>query len=336
LMNHDTLSDVLRFVRLRGAVFFDNYFGNQWAVEAPAAREIAGVVMPGAEHVMEYHLIPRGSAWAAIVGEPPVRLETGDIVLFPHGDAHVISSAPGMRPPGPDFEWLRRTSHLPKPILVTGETDGVPDTRQRAPNNLVCGFLGCDLRPFNPLLTNLPRILHLPARQEGNWIAPALAQAINASHDGRPGCEALLERLSEMMFVDAIRRYVETLPEESSGWLAGLRNRHIGRALALLHADPARAWTIEELANEVALSRSAFYDRFLALIGQPPMQYLTQWRMQLGARLLRETQSPVAAIALDVGYESEAAFARAFKRATGKPPATWRRGLQQTENARAE
>jgi AraC-like DNA-binding protein len=328
-MNHDTLSDVLRFVRLRGAVFYDNYFGHQWAAEAPGVRQIAEAVMPGAEHVMEYHVIMRGSCWAAIVGEPPVRLETGDIVLFPHGDPHVMSSAPGMRPPPVDIEWVRQTSSLPKPILLSDDLAGTPSSnRQHAPNNLVCGFLGCDLRPFNPLLANLPRILHLPAKQEDNWIAPVLMQAINASHEGRPGCEALLERLSEMMFVDAISRYVDNLPDESSGWLAGLRNRHIGRALALLHADPARAWTIEELANEVALSRSAFYDRFLALIGQPPMQYLTHWRMQLGARLLRETQSPVAAIALDVGYESEAAFARAFKRIAGKPPATWRRELR--------
>jgi AraC-like DNA-binding protein len=282
---------------------------------------------------MEYHVVTRGSGWAAIVGQPPVRLQAGDIVLFPHGDPHVISSAPGMRPLPIDVEWMRQTSNLPKPILVTDDTAGTPgSTRQHAPNNIVCGFLGCDLRPFNPLLANLPRILHLPARQEGNWVAPVLMQAIDASHDGRPGCEALLERLSEMMFVDAVRRYVDTLPEQSNGWLAGLRNRHIGRALALLHAQPARAWTIEELANEVALSRSAFYDRFLALIGRPPMQYLTQWRMQLGARLLRETQAPVASIALDVGYESEAAFARAFKRVTGKPPATWRRGLAQREN----
>lgn len=326
-MNHDTLSDVLRFVRLRGAVFYDVYFGHQWAAEAPAARQIADAVMPGAEHVMEYHVITRGTAWAAVVGEPPVYLQTGDVVMFPHGDAHVMSSAPGMRPPQPDLDWVRQTSTLPKPILVTDLVAETGPARQQAPTNLVCGFLGCDLRPFNPLLAHLPRILHLPARQDGNWMTPVLMQAISASHDGRPGCEALLERLSEMMFVDAVRRYVDMLPEESSGWLAGLRDRQVGRALALLHAEAARAWTIEELAAEVALSRSAFYDRFLALIGQPPMQYLTQWRMQLGAKLLRETQSPVASIALDVGYESEAAFSRAFKRTTGKPPATWRREL---------
>ena len=153
-----------------------------------------------------------------------------------------------------------------------------------------------------------------------------MQQAVNASQNRRPGAEAVLERMSEMMFVDAVRRYVDTLPEESSGWLAGLRDRHVGRALALLHDEPARDWTVEALAGEVALSRSALYDRFVQLVGQPPMQYLTQWRMQIAAGLLRETSAPVASIALEVGYDSEAAFARAFKRLTGTPPAAWRRG----------
>jgi AraC-like DNA-binding protein len=152
-----------------------------------------------------------------------------------------------------------------------------------------------------------------------------MRQAVNESHNKRPGGEAVLERISEMMFVDAVRRHVERLPEESTGWLAGLRDRHVGRALALIHENPARAWTVDALADEIALSRSALYDRFVRLIGQPPMQYLTQWRMQAAANLLRQGHAPIASIALDVGYESEAAFARAFKRLVGTPPASWRR-----------
>jgi len=189
----------------------------------------------------------------------------------------------------------------------------------------VCGFLGCDLRPFNPLVATLPRLLHLPAADDGAWIGQVMRQAVNASQNKRPGGEAVLERISEMMFVDAVRRHVERLPEESTGWLAGLRDRHVGRALALIHENPARAWTIDALADEIALSRSAFYERFVRLIGQPPMQYLTQWRMQAAANLLRQSRAPIASIALDVGYESEAAFSRAFKRQVGSPPASWRR-----------
>jgi len=337
-VNQDTLSDVLRFVRLRGAVFYYLNYGHDWAAEAPASQEIAAAVMPGAEHVMEYHVITKGAGWAAIVGQPPVRLAAGDIVMFPHGDAHVMSSAPGMRPKRFGTEWVFATRNDPKPIpIVFHDTEEfsfgevVPD----AVTNVVCGFLGCDLRPFNPLIATLPRLLHLPAGDGGNWIAPVLEQAVNASQNKRPGSEALLERLSEMMFVDAVSRYLDTLPESSSGWLAGLRDRHVGRALALLHAEPSRDWTIEELAGEVALSRSAFYERFLELIGQPPMQYLTQWRMQLAAKLLREGRAPVASIALEVGYDSEAAFSRAFKRITGKPPAAWRRACESESASRA-
>lgn len=326
-MTIDTLSDVLRSVHLRGAVFYYLSYGNAWAAEAPAAKEIAAVI-PGAEHVMAYHVITKGSGWAAITGEPPVKLETGDIVILPQGDAHVMSSAPGMRPPAFDREWALATLNDPKPIsmiyhTLTEFSYGAP--APDAVTNVACGFLGCDLRPFNPLIATLPRLLHLPATGDSAWVAQVMRQAVGASQDKRPGADALLERISEMMFVYAIRRHVERLPENSSGWLAGLRDRHVGRALALIHNNPSRAWTIDALADEIALSRSAFYERFVRLIDQPPMQYLTQWRMQVAANLLRQTRAPVAAIALDVGYDSEAAFARAFKRLVGAPPATWRR-----------
>jgi AraC-like DNA-binding protein len=326
-MSTDTLSDVLRSVRLRGAVFYYLSYGNDWAAEAPAAKEIAAVI-PGAEHVMEYHVITKGSGWVAISGESPVRLDTGDIVILPHGDAHTMSSAPGMRPPAFDREWAISTMNEPKPIsmiyhTLTEFSYGAPSPD--ASTNVACGFLGCDLRPFNPLIATLPRLLHLPATGDSAWVAQVMRQAVTASHDKRPGGDAVLERISEMMFVDAIRRYVDTLPEHSTGWLAGLRDRYVSRALALLHEQPARDWTVEALASEIALSRSAFYDRFVKLIGQPPMQYLAQWRMQVAANMLRQSRAPVAAIALDVGYDSEAAFARAFKRQVGAPPATWRR-----------
>jgi AraC-like DNA-binding protein len=198
---------------------------------------------------------------------------------------------------------------------------------------LVCGFIGVDLRPFNPLLATLPRLLHLPGA--GGRSEQFAQLAAEESARRRPGAEALLERLSEMMFVDAIRRHVEQLPEQSTGWLAGLRDRFVGRALALLHDKPAFEWTVEELSRQVGLSRSALHERFVEMIGQPPMQYLTQWRMQAASRLLRDTRSTVASIAVDVGYDSEAAFARAFKRSTGVPPAAWRRqqGASQSETA---
>jgi AraC-like DNA-binding protein len=207
----------------------------------------------------------------------------------------------------------------------------VPD--ERSETTLVCGFLGCDLRPFNPLIATLPRLLHLRKTENHDLTAQFMRQAVAESKNKRPGGEAMLERMSEMMFVDAIRRYVDTLPEDSRGWLAGLRDRFVGRALALMHDAPATEWTVDELGRRVGLSRSALHERFAEIIGQPPMQYLANWRMQVAAALLRDTNATVASVALDVGYDSEAAFVRAFKRVVGTPPATWRR--QKAQRARA-
>lgn len=326
-MAQDTLSEVLRTVRLRGVVFYFMRGGTEWAAEAPPAVEVAAAVLPGAEHVMEYHVVTKGEGWAALPGEPAVRLRAGDIVMFPHGDRHLLSSAPGLRPMGVDTSWMREHRLAPKPIPVAmiGHEGDAFDPRVDSHANIACGFLGFDLRPFNPLLAALPRLLHVPAAEASDGLVALLRQAIESAHAGRPGSDVVLERLSEMLFVDAIRRYVDQLPPEHAGWLPGLRDRYVGKALALLHADPAKPWTIESLAAAVGLSRSAFFDRFVAYIGQPPMLYLANWRMQVAADALRSGSAPVAAVALDVGYESEAAFARAFKRATGSPPATWRR-----------
>lgn len=329
-MNQDPLSDVLRSVRLRGAIFYYvSFAGEEWVAETPASAELANALMPGAEHVLAYHLIVRGGGWAATDGEQPARLAGGDIVMFPRGDPHVISSAPGMRAQKDDSDWRFTTRHDPKPIAVAYH-DGVlrPGTAmpaEGASTVIVCGFIACDLRPFNPLIEALPRLLHLKAGGVGAWVAPVLDQAVSESRLSRAGSAAVLERVSEMVFVDAARRYLEALPEGGTGWLAALCDRHVGKAIALLHERPAAGWTIDELGREVGLSRSSLHERFAALVGQTPMQYLSNWRMQLGAGLLRDTSAKVATIAQEVGYDSEASFARAFKRLVGQPPAAWRR-----------
>ena len=333
-MSRDTLSDVLRSVRLRSAVFYLVSCEGAWVAEAPASAEIASAVMPGTEHVFEYHVVTSGECWASIAGEPSRRLVAGDIVLVPQGDAHVISSGPGMRgrPDAGSYFAMQRDerpfrmhyANSAQPIVAAG--DGSLDDPARTPQtSLVCGFIGVDARPFNPLLAALPRLLQVPAERAGDWSGHFARLAAEETASKRPGSEAVLERLGEMMFVDTLRRYIDALPEDAKGWLAGLRDRFVGRALALLHERPADDWTIDELGNRVGLSRSALHQRFVDLVGLPPIQYLAQWRMQLAARLLRDTRSSVAAIALDVGYDSEAAFVRAFRRLAGKPPATWRR-----------
>ena len=328
-MSHDTLSDVLRNVRLRGAVFYYVSFGDEWAAGTPGSADLARALMPGAEHVLAYHLVVKGGGWAATDGEAPVRLAQGDIVMFPRGDGHVISSAPGMHAEADRSEWRFTTRNDPKPIAVVYHhgvlRPGAALPADEAKSVIVCGFIACDLRPFNPLIAALPRLLHLKASGLGAWVAQLLDQAVAESRDSRAGSAAVLERVSEMVFVDAARRHLEALPADASGWLAALRDRHVGKAIALLHQSPAEPWSLDGLAREVGLSRSALHERFVELTGQPPMQYLTNWRMQLGAGLLRDGDSKVAAIAQEVGYDSEAAFARAFKRSVGQPPAAWRR-----------
>lgn len=326
-MSYDILSDVLRHVRLRGALYYRVGGNAAWVAEAPSSSDIAATVMPEVEHVMEYHVVTRGECWGAIVGEAPVRLQTGDILLFPHGDPHVVSSAPGMRAPSDAAQqFTEKTGQLPFTLALDGLNGPklVPGVEDYG-TTLVCGFLGCDLRPFNPLIARLPRLLHLRAAEDHAWIAQFMRHAVDESNAKRPGGEVMLERMSEMMFIDAVRRYVDSLPPDSTGWLAGLRDQYIGKTLRLLHEQPGTAWTIDELGRLVGLSRSTLHERFVAFIGQPPMQYLANWRMQIAASFLRDSNATVAAIAMEVGYESEAAFSRAFKRLVGLPPAAWRR-----------
>lgn len=330
-MSSDVLSELLRAVRLRGALFYYIDGKDPWVAEVPAAREIIPAIMPGAEHMIEFHGVAEGACWAALVGESPVRLEQGDVILFPQGDPHVMSSAPGLRAGVVDagVYFTPRPPQLPYSISYhePGVTTARLDGGGREHTTLVCGFLGCDAKPYNPLLTALPRVLHMCgiASGQGSWVSHFLRSVVDESNHKRPGGEAVLERMSEMLFVEVLRRYVDALPPEQTGWLAGMRDPGVGRALALLHGRPDKAWTLEQLGEEAGLSRSVLHERFVHFIDQAPMQYLAQWRMQLAAARLRDTDATLIEIALDVGYESEAAFSRAFRRLVGVAPGAWRR-----------
>jgi len=330
-VSEDVLSDLLRAVRFRGALFYYVEGSPPWVAQAPASREIIPAIMPGTDHMIEFHGVVKGSCWGAVRGESPVRLHEGDVILFPQGDPHMLSSAPVVRaaPPDKSFYFSPRPPQLPYAIslkdadVTTARLDGGGDQG----SVIACGFLGLDATPFNPLLQSLPRVLHVPGRTLGadSWVTTLLKAVVAESSRRRPGGEAVLERMSEMLFVEVLRRYLDTLPPGETGWLAGIRDPTVGRALALLHKEPGKAWTLDELSGETLVSRSALHERFTHLIGQPPMKYLARWRMQLAAALLRDTEEKHLAIALDVGYESEAAFSRAFKREVGVSPATWRR-----------
>jgi AraC-like DNA-binding protein len=313
----DALSDVLRAVRLTGAVFFDVQASEPWVAESPPGGSIVGSIFPGADHLMSYHVVTRGACWGGVLDEPAIRLSAGDVILFPHGDAHAMSSAPGMRG-APEMSLFRSPTEGQLPFTISM---GHPQPDQA---HVVCGFLGCDARPFNPLLAALPRVIRV--RDDGGGGLGAFVQvAVAESKQPRIGGECVLGRLSELMFVDEVRRYLETLPADRANWLAGLREPFVGRALAALHRSPAREWTLESLARDVGLSRSSLAERFTQFVGQAPMQYLANWRMQLAANHLLSGTDNVAAVAERVGYQSEAAFSRAFKKAVGVPPSRWRK-----------
>jgi len=322
-MSTDALSDVLSAVHLSGSVFFDVTAKSPWVAEAPPAAQIANEVTPGAQHAIEYHVVARGSCWISLVGDPgfePVRLEEGDIAVMPHGDPHVVSSAPGMRAE-PNLEIHRRPQNanaLPFTLRTCG--DGPSDA------HLICGFFSCDARPFNPLLDSLPRFIRFgrDASQASLSLLDQFIRFATAEMGKRAGSQSVLNRLSELLFVEVIRLHMDRLANNNTGWLAGLRDPLVGRALTLLHARPAYSWTLEELASQAGASRSALADRFAHLVGYPPIQYLTQWRMQLAAKHLSDRSISVAAVAYEVGYQSEAAFSRAFKKFVGQSPTQWR------------
>jgi AraC-like DNA-binding protein len=326
LMSADTLSDVLQAVRLTGAVFYVLDTAPPWAAEADDARTLVPRVMPGAQHLISYHVVTRGACFGRLVdtegrnvGEP-VRLGAGDVIVFPHGDRHVMSSAPDLRPPkGPDPYPSPPHPQLPFLLRLGGEGE------ERC--GVVCGFLGCDARPFNPLLANLPRVLHVSGRADAGdgRLRQFVELAIAESQSKRVGGESILARLSELMFVEVLRRHLESLPSDGTGWLAGLRDPTVGRALARLHERPALAWTVEGLAKGLGTSRSALAERFTHYVGQAPMQYLARWRMQVASGLLAQGGRKVSAVAFEVGYDSEAAFSRAFKKLVGVAPGSWAR-----------
>jgi AraC-like DNA-binding protein len=312
----DALSDVLRIVSLTGSVFMDAEFSAPWCVSVRMRPSDCVPFMPEPAQVIGYHYVVEGGLLAQIGDAAPIALKEGDIVLFPRNDIHVLGSAIERDPVRVGrFVTLPADGGLAR-IVYGG---GGRQTR------IVCGFLGSDGQA-GALLETLPPILclNVGGTPGGDWMMQTFQAATHDIARSAPGAATVLSKMAELLFIEAVRRYVATLPDEQSGWLAGLRDPAVGRALAFLHSQPARSWTTEELARAVGLSRSAFADRFTALIGQPPMHYLASWRMQVAAHRLRDARSAVAQIAYEVGYESEAAFTRAFKRHFGVPPAIWR------------
>ena len=313
----DALSETLRVVRLVGAIFIQARFTAPWCYQSPRADFAAPLLEPGAERVVIFHLITEGECFVEMPGAEPVRLVAGDAVLFPQGDAHRMSSAPGV-PPASGARLDQVLARRPRQLNHGGGG---------APTRLLCGYLACDARLAQMLLAGLPPMVRVNVRgsNAGTWLEASVRYALAEVRSPRPGGAGVLAKLAEVLFIEVLRLYMNQHSEGRIGWLAGVGDRIVGAALNALHKSPARAWTLEELAREAGTSRSVLAERFQQLVGSSPMQYLMQWRMLLAANLLRGSNAQLASIAQDVGYQTDTAFSRAFRREFGLPPAAWRR-----------
>jgi len=324
-MHVDALSDVLKTIRMTGAVFFRVSARAPWVAQQLPRETVLPMILPGAEHMISYHIVTEGQCFANVIGGESIALKAGQVIVFTRGDRHVMSSEPGMRLI-PLTRFANDGAPENVPFTATFGNTG-PITAK-----VVCGFLACDLSPFNPLLENLPSILVADGSRGDLPSLSELARlAIEEASGKRPGGRTALGRLTELMFIEVVRQYIEGLPAEKITWLSGLRDAFVGRALTLMHGYPGRPWTLDGIAREIGLSRSEFAERFANFVGVPPMQYLAKWRMQIAAGLLRQRVN-IAAVADEVGYSSEASFSRAFKKIVGVTPSLWRQRQSQPDS----
>lgn len=313
----DVLSQVITTVRFSSSAFLDARASAPWCMTSQITPDDCQPYGGIPRHIVAYHYVVKGELFLSLPESDPIALRSGDIALLPNNDRHTLGSAIGLIP-----EYVDDAIHPPgdnKPARLVIEGDG-------ATCHIICGFLGSDLAE-NPLLTSLPSLMILDsnARSYGQWFGDSFVRAAEEFSLGGMGSNIVLSKLAELLFVEAIRQYIAKIPETQTGWLAGLTDPKVGKAITLMHNNPAYSWTTEELANTVGASRSAFADRFTHLVGLPPMRYLAKWRLQLAALRLKETSHGIGKIALEVGYESETAFSRAFKNAFSTSPGQWRK-----------
>ena len=313
----DVLSEVLKVVKLQGAMFYNGEFTAPWSLRSPPSRTIAPYVATGAEHVIVYHLLTEGRASVRLEGGESLTLSAGEIVVFPHGDPHIVENGSAAR----TMDISQDLARIFCQGLALARFGGGGELTR-----FVCGYMACEPRLSHVFLSGLPPLFKVRIRDDasGRWLENSIRFSVNQADTPRAGGEAVLAKLSEVLFVETLRGYIANLPPEQTGWLAGARDSEVGKTLALIHRNPAHPWTLVSLAKEVGVSRSVLAERFRHYLNEPPMAYLTRWRLQLGRQMLSSTNYTVAQIAAEVGYESEAAFNRAFKREFAIPPARFR------------
>lgn len=313
----DVVDDILRSMRLTGAVFLDAEFTAPWCVTAQVGPQDCQPFMTPPAHIIAYHYVIEGGVCLFLEGAPTLEAQGGDLLIFVRNDAHVLASGPGLRPVSGDD------------LIQPPGPDGIARIRLGgggARARIFCGFLGTEDRS-NPIVASLPPVLKLSldAAGLGEWIEASMRYAVGRFVDADPAAASELGQLSEILFTEAVRRYVKSSPEDATGWVAGLRDPVVARALALVHTRFAKPWSLDELAREAGISRSALGERFARHVGMSPMRYLNHRRLQEAADMLRHGSWPVSRIANEVGYESEAAFSRSFKRAFDCSPAAFRK-----------
>lgn len=318
----DVVSEILRPVKLRGALFFHGEFSAPWcfrSAPSPKDAQFFGSLVQSEEplRVLLFHMLTEGRAFARLEDGRKEELVAGDIVILPHSDVHFLGNG-GPEKPVDSFAVFG--PNLKDGLKMVRFGGGGEVTR------FVCGFLACDPRLSEGFLTGLPRLLKVSVTsgQSGQWIEQSIRFTVD-QNQSYPGSGLVVAKLSEVLFVETMRSYINSLPAEQTGWLAGTRDPAVGQALALLHKEPEHPWTIADLGKRVGLSRTRLAERFRHFLGVAPMAYLATWRLKLGAEMLQSAESSVAEVAAAVGYGSEAAFNRAFKREFGCPPAQFRR-----------
>lgn len=316
----DALSEVLKAVKLESAFFFNAEFSAPWCFQSPNSGKLAPYINQSSGHVIVYHLLTEGRAYGRL-GDERLEILPGDVLIFPHGDSHNVENGACQSAVNGEGELRRIFSHGLKLSRMGGGGEVA---------RFVCGYMVCQRSLSQVFLAGLPAMFKVNIRQDdaGRWLEGSIRYSIADPKASGAGAEAVLARLCETLFIETLRRYMRLLPVGQTGWLAGARDAEIGRVLALMHQQPAASWTIATLAREVGISRAVLAERFRQYLGEPPLAYLTRWRLQLGAQMLSSTSQSVAQIASKVGYESEPAFNRAFKRIFGNPPARYRNEIR--------
>jgi AraC-like DNA-binding protein len=312
----DPLSDVLRMVRLTGGVFLDAHLSHPYCVEAAVTPDTCGSYIRASRQIIGYHYVAEGSMFVSIDRQNVMRIGAGDIVLLPRNDVHTVASSHELC-----LEVGLQLTLPPSPDGLARVTYGGGGAQSR----IICGFLASE-DEFNPLIATLPRLLKLNVKRfsSAEWLESSVRFALQELTRGRPATSNTISRLSELLFVEAVRNYIDNSDDAETGWLRGLRDNQIGRTLALLHGNISQQWTVDGLAKAANFSRTAFINKFNAAVGVPPMRYITNWRMKIARLQLRDTNLSVAQVGYSVGYESEEAFSRAFKREVGVSPSHWR------------